>query len=89
MTVRNARRSLDRMTTTISFRLDDEELKTLDLLTSDGTSRSDAIREALRLAKKAHMNRVLWAEAEVMMSSPQDRAEVKRVQEELEGMRAR
>ncbi|MFD4438110.1 ribbon-helix-helix domain-containing protein [Bacillus safensis] len=77
------------MTTTISFRLDDEELKTLDLLTSDGTSRSDAIREALRLAKKAHMNRVLWAEAEVMMSSPQDRAEVKRVQEELEGMRAR
>lgn len=70
----------------ISLRLDAESEVALRALTASGRSRSDAIRSAL--VETARRRRDLAAEAALVRDDPDDRAEVERVRELMESLRA-
>jgi Arc/MetJ-type ribon-helix-helix transcriptional regulator len=59
----------------ISLRLDDEAERALRLLTRNGRSQSDAIRDALVAAAGPGTDRSLTAEAMRLAADPDDRQE--------------
>ena len=70
----------------VSLRLDAEAAGALDQLTSDGTSRSDAIRDAILETARRRRSETLRAAAEAAAADPADRAEAKAVLEFMESL---
>lgn len=69
--------------------LDSDELEqALADLTSDGRDWSQVIREAIRAALRAQRGEQLRAEAEAVAADPDDRAEARAVQADLDSLRA-
>ena len=73
---------------TITFRPDDESERALAILTADGRSASAAIRDALVHEAQRRNDERLRAEAAALAADPEDLAEVRRVLEDLEPLRA-
>ncbi|MGH3907339.1 MAG: hypothetical protein ACRDTE_24655 [Pseudonocardiaceae bacterium] len=73
---------------TITFRPDDESERALAVLTADGRSASAAIRDALVHEAQRRNDERLRAEAAALAADPDDLAEVRRVLEDLEPLRA-
>jgi hypothetical protein len=73
---------------TITLRADHEVEQALAALTEDGRSQSAAIRDAILAAYRAQRAARLRAEAKAIAEDPDDRAEVRRVQAEMESLRA-
>lgn len=76
------------MAATITFRPDDDARLALEELTSDGTSVSTAVRDALVEAAARHAKSRLRAEAEALATDPDDRAEAAQVLRDMEFLRA-
>ncbi|MQA85808.1 MAG: hypothetical protein GEV03_14605 [Streptosporangiales bacterium] len=74
--------------TTITVRADSEVEQALAELTADGRSQSAAVREAILFAHRAHRAERLRAEAEAIAADPEDRAEMRAVQADMESLRA-
>lgn len=70
------------------MRIDEETAEALAVLTADGTSRSQAVREALLEAVRARIRAELEAEARALAEEPEDVAEARAVQADLEPLRA-
>lgn len=73
---------------TITFRPDPETERALAELTADGTSTSAAIRSALLAAHRRRRAEQLRAETEALAQDPDDLAEIRAIQSELESLRA-
>jgi predicted transcriptional regulator len=73
---------------TITVRVDDEAERALAELTSEGRSQSAVIREAIIAAWVTRRRARLRAEAEALASDPDDVAEMRAVQADLESLRA-
>ena len=69
---------------TVTIRTDEETDRALDALTSNGRSRSEAIREAILLAYRRESAARLRAEAEAAAGDPADLAEVRAIRAELD-----
>lgn len=77
------------MSQAISVRLDDDALRALRRLEATGLSRSQAIRTALiQAADGLRARSLLAAEAAALEADPDDRAEMLRVAELMEQLRA-
>ena len=76
------------MPETITFRPDDDVRRALDVLTSDGTTVSSAIRAALIDAATAQVREAVRAEAMALASDQADRAEAAQVLRDMETLRA-
>ncbi|MBS4102115.1 hypothetical protein [Tsukamurella paurometabola] len=76
------------MATSITFRLDDEARRALDELVEDGSAVSAAIRDALVAAADRRRRERLRAEVEELAADPDDRAEMARVRDAMESLRA-
>ena len=70
----------------VSLRLDEEATKALYELTKDGTSRSEAVREALVVAARKRRSDGLRAEAERLAADPAYVAESKEMLEFMESL---
>ena len=73
---------------TITFRPDEDALRALSVLTSDGTPVSTAVRAALIDAARARATARLRAEAAALAADPQDRVEAAQVLRDMETLRA-
>lgn len=74
---------------TITFRAGPDVDRALTELASDtGQDRSAAIRQAILDAWRVHRAERLRAEAEALAADPDDRAEMRAVREEMDGLRA-
>jgi len=73
---------------TITVRTDEEVERALTALTEDGRSRSAAIRDAILLAYRARQAAQLRAEAAALAADSDDRAQMRRVQADMESLRA-
>lgn len=76
------------MADTITFRPDDDTSKALDLLTSDGTPVSAAVRTALIDAARRKAGAAIRGEAERLAQDEADRAEAMQVLRDMETLRA-
>jgi len=77
------------MSQAISVRLDDEALRALGRLEATGLSRSQAIRTALiQAADRLRARRLLAEEAAALEADEDDRAEMMRVADLMEQLRA-
>lgn len=76
------------MPDTITFRLDDDAARALEVLTRDGTSISTAVRAALIDAARSRAREKPRAEAEALAADEQDRAEAAQVLRGMEALRA-
>jgi predicted transcriptional regulator len=86
MTVRD---TLTAMSQAISVRLDDDALRALGRLEATGLSRSQAIRTALiQAADRLRARRLLAEEAAALEADEDDRAEMMRVADLMEQLRA-
>ncbi len=74
--------------TVITVRTDDEVEQALTALTADGSSRSQAVRAAVLDAARARIRAQLEAEARALAEDPDDLAEARAVQTDLEPLRA-
>jgi len=74
--------------TTITVRTDDEVEAALVALTADGSSRSQAVRAAVLDAARARVRAELEREARALADDPDDLAEARAVQADLEPLRA-
>jgi hypothetical protein len=72
----------------IRLRAQEDSERALRELTADGTSTSVAIREALISAARARAQQRLRAEAIALAADPDDVAEMRRVQTDMEPLRA-
>ncbi|MBM3694456.1 MAG: ribbon-helix-helix protein, CopG family [Actinobacteria bacterium] len=83
------RDTLPRMSRAISVRLDDDALQALGRLEATGLSRSQAIRTALiQAADRLGAKRLLAEEAATLEADEDDRAEMMRVADLMEQLRA-
>lgn len=73
---------------TITIRTDQAVDEALQALTSKSGSRSDAIREAILLAYREQRHARLREEAEALRNDPEDVAASRRLNAELESIRA-
>jgi hypothetical protein len=73
---------------TITVRTDPEVEAALAALTADGTSRSRAVRTAVLDAARARVRSELEREARTLAEDPDDLAEARAVQTDLEPLRA-
>lgn len=73
---------------TITVRTDSEVERALEALMADGRSRSAVIREAIIDAYHHRVAGQLRIEAEALAHDPDDRAEMRAVQADLESLRA-
>lgn len=73
---------------TITFRTDREVDQAIRELTADGTSASDVLRAAVLHAWREQRRAQLRADAEASMSDPDDIAEMRRLREEMDSLRA-
>ncbi len=71
----------------ISVRLDDDAQRALALLTRDGRSRSDAVRDALVLASRASLLEQVRLETEAIAADEEDRREMAEVLAVMETLR--
>lgn len=77
------------MSQAISVRLDDDALRALGRLEATGLSRSQAIRTALiQAADRLRARRLLAEEAAALEADEDDRAEMMRVADVMEQLRA-
>lgn len=76
------------MTSTITFRTDEETRLALEELTADGTPVSAVVREALVEAAARHAKGRLRAEVEALAADAEDRAESAQVLRDMELLRA-
>lgn len=74
--------------TVLTVRTDDEVEAALAALTADGTSRSQAVRAALLQAARERIRAEVEAEARALADDPDDLAEMRTVQMDLEPLRA-
>lgn len=72
----------------LTVRTDDEVEAALAALTADGSSRSQAVRMAVLEAARARLRAELEAEARALADDPDDLAEMRAVQADLERLRA-
>jgi len=72
----------------ITVRTDNEVEAALSALTADGSSRSQAVRAAVLEAARARIREQLQAEARALAEDPDDLAEARAVQADLEPLRA-
>ncbi|HYZ77286.1 MAG TPA: ribbon-helix-helix protein, CopG family [Gaiellaceae bacterium] len=72
----------------ISVRLDEEAVAALRVLTKDGASRSQAIREALVERAAGRDRRLLASEAAALAADEDDRREAAEVLDLMESLRA-
>jgi len=72
----------------ITFRPDPDSERALRELTADGTSTSAAIRTALIDAARARLGERLRNEAAALAADPDDVAEARQVQADMEPLRA-
>lgn len=72
----------------ITVRTDDEVEAALAALTADGSSRSQAVRAAVLDAARARIRAQVEAEARALAEDPDDLAEARAVQVDLEPLRA-
>jgi Arc/MetJ-type ribon-helix-helix transcriptional regulator len=73
---------------TITVRTDAEIEAALAALTADGRSRSEAVRAAVLDAARARIREQVEAEARALAEDPDDLAEARAVQADLEPLRA-
>jgi predicted transcriptional regulator len=73
---------------TLTIRTDSEVEEALDLLTSDGKSRSAAVREAILAASRARRRAALRAESERLRDDPEDKTASRELAGEMESIRA-
>lgn len=71
----------------ITVRTDDAVEQALTALTADGSSRSQAVRTAVLDAARARIRAQLEAEARALAEDPDDLAEARAVQTDLERLR--
>ncbi|BDH58652.1 hypothetical protein [Tsukamurella sp. PLM1] len=76
------------MTASITFRPDEEARRALDELVEDGSSVSAAIRDALIAAADRRRRERLRAEVAELAADPEDRAELARIREDMDAIRA-
>ena len=76
------------MADTITFRPDEDAARALDVLTSDGTPVSTAVRAALISAARERARAKLRSEAETLAADERDRAEAAQVLRDMECLRA-
>jgi uncharacterized protein YmfQ (DUF2313 family) len=76
------------MAETITFRPDEDALRALSVLTSDGTPVSTVVRAALIDAARARALRQLHTEATELAADEGDRAEAAQVLRDMETLRA-
>lgn len=76
------------MADTITFRPDEDAARALEVLTSDGTSVSTAVRAALINAAHERARARLREEAAALVADEQDRAEAAQVLRDMEILRA-
>ena len=76
------------MADTITFRPDEDAERALEVLTSDGTPVSAAVRTALIAAARERARASLRREAEALAADEQDRAEAAQVLRDMETLRA-
>lgn len=69
---------------TVTIRTDPETDRALDVLTRDGRSRSEVIREAVLAAYRREAAARLRAEAEATAADPVDLAEVRAIRAEMD-----
>jgi Spy/CpxP family protein refolding chaperone len=72
----------------MNFRTDDRSERALAELMADGTSASDAIRQALVDAVRLRRREQMRAESLALMNDSADRAESRRVLKEMDELRA-
>jgi hypothetical protein len=73
---------------TITVRTDAEIEAALSALTADGSTRSQAVRAALLDAARARIRRQIEAESRALACDPDDLAEARAVQADMESLRA-
>lgn len=73
---------------TLTIRTDSEVEKALESLTSDGKTRSEAAREAILAAGRAHRRAALRAEAERLRDDADDVTASRELAEDMESIRA-
>jgi len=76
------------MADTITFRLDEDASRALDVLTRDGTPVSTVVRTALIEAARRRAAATIRAEAEELAADKADRAEATQVLRDMETLRA-
>ncbi|MHB8246943.1 MAG: hypothetical protein ACYDGN_16655 [Acidimicrobiales bacterium] len=72
----------------LTIRTDDKVERALQILTSDGQSRSEAARSAILEAERAHRRALLRAEAERLRNDPDDVAASRELAAEMDAIRA-
>lgn len=72
----------------LNFRTDERSERALAELTADGSTTSDAIRQALVDAVRLRRREQMRAESLELMNDEDDRAESRRVREEMDELRA-
>jgi Arc/MetJ-type ribon-helix-helix transcriptional regulator len=73
---------------TLTIRTDPEVERALDVLTSEGKSRSEAVRAAILEAERSHRRARLRAEAEALRDDPEDVAASQALAAEMDEIRA-
>ena len=73
---------------TLTIRTDPDVERALDALTSEGKSRSDAVRAAILETERAHRRARLRAEAEELRNDPEDVVESRKLAAEMDAIRA-
>ncbi|MHB1486102.1 MAG: hypothetical protein ACYCZM_00895 [Acidimicrobiales bacterium] len=73
---------------TITLRTNADTEQALAELTSEGVTRSEAIRQAVLVAAEVRRRAKVRAEAESLRDDSVDRAEVRKVQADMERLRA-
>jgi hypothetical protein len=73
---------------TITVRTDAEIEAALVALTADGSTRSQAVRAALLDAARARIRRQVEEESRALATDPEDLAEARAVQSDMEALRA-
>lgn len=76
------------MTSTITFRTDEETRLALEELTADGALVSAVVREALVEAAARHAKERIRTEVEALAADAEDRAESAQVLRDMESLRA-
>lgn len=77
------------MTKTITTKLDDEtETFLRNLMDGSGRTQSEVVRDALRTAERARIDRALREESARLMADPVDVAESKAIAAEMGSMRS-
>jgi Arc/MetJ-type ribon-helix-helix transcriptional regulator len=74
---------------TLTIRIDSEVERALAALVGQGRSRSEVVREAILEAERSQRRARLRAEAERLMSDPDDIAESQALAAEMDALRAR